>query len=594
MTDPQQPGQPKAPESKPADPKTVDAVVDHPGDGAGGKLTPKSMSLSQHVFIWTMVVLVGGIFGIGPSFGMMFASRGTVGDGKVDEARVNQRMGTDRKLQYMGIVQHWRGQPTAEAFGRDLREAEIADDLGLKPTGSAVDALLKEFLTQKRGERTVGEIIADNRKGQNALTDQELRDYVIQSGAIDALHARAMVVPAAPLASAAFANAYLDKVPVDELVLTAKPLLGVIADDDAGLAKAYDQLRAKGRFVAAATARVTVAYADRTALLAKAVVSDQAVQAYYDAHKASYQKPAAPVEPGKEPPAAEYRPLDEVKAEISDALKREIADREAEEAAAAFEEDADAKGLADKDQAAFVAAATAAGLAVLEHLAIPDSESGQVAIAGLGTLRQPAKTVRLFVEQQGFITTAQPIDGAQPTWAILRLDERIEPKPKALADAEVKAEVKAWLAGQRAYAELLKRAEALRAAAQAKGAGGLRQALAEDQTAWDAKVASRDESGLAELAPPPRPADDTTPLGETRLAVSLAVKGNPVVLADVPDIGDQGEIPAVRLVQAIGFAPAKAPEGDERRKQAELYRRVLTQFESEQFRRDLRRMMDER
>ncbi|MBA3685593.1 MAG: hypothetical protein H0W72_10190 [Planctomycetes bacterium] len=596
MTDAQQPSQPKPDAQKPVEPKTVDAVVDRPGAaGDAGKLAPKQMGLSQHIFIWTMIILVGGIFGIGPSFGLMFESRGKVGDGQVDETRVNQRIATDRKLEYMRIIQHWRGRPSAEAFVRDIREAEIAEDLGLKPTGATVDALLKDFLNQKPdGQRTAGDIIAENRKGQYALTDTELRDYIVQSGAMDALRAREMVVPAAPLASAALASAQQDKIPVDEVVLTAKPLLAVIADDDAELTTVYERLRGDGRFVASATALVTVAYADRAALIERAVISDAAVQASYDLRKETYRKPAATVEAGKEPTAAEYRPLDEVKAEIVDALKREAADREAQEALAAFEEVTDVQALADKDQAAFVAAAKAAGLSVLERVSVPESTAGKVVVAGLGTLRQPAKTIRLFIEKPGFVTTAQPIEGDQPTWALLRLDERNEPKPKDLADAEVKAEVKAAIAGQRAYAELLKRAEALRAVAEAKGVGGLRQALAEDQTAWDAKVTSRDERAQTSLTPPPRPADDATPPVDARLAVSLAVKGNPVVLADAEDVGDRGEIPAVRLIQAIGYEAAKVPEGEDRRRQAQQYRGALMRFEYEQFRRELRRQMDER
>ena len=36
-----------------------------------GKLAPKTMTIFDQIFIWTMVLLVGVIFGVGPSIGLV-------------------------------------------------------------------------------------------------------------------------------------------------------------------------------------------------------------------------------------------------------------------------------------------------------------------------------------------------------------------------------------------------------------------------------------------------------------------------------------------------------------------------------------------
>ncbi len=78
-------------QKQPPDLPVKDAVP-APEGGDGGKLPPRQTSWSQQIFIWTMIVLVGIVFGVGPSFGLAFQRRDLVSSYQVDPLQVEHRM----------------------------------------------------------------------------------------------------------------------------------------------------------------------------------------------------------------------------------------------------------------------------------------------------------------------------------------------------------------------------------------------------------------------------------------------------------------------------------------------------------------------
>src|SRR5690606_31922781 len=95
-----------------------------PGEGDGAKLSSRQTSLGDHLFIWTMVILVGVIFGIGPSFGLIFASRGSLSSYDVDPIQVERRQRTAETLQAVLDPQQFNEiwtQRTLDGYAREYR-----------------------------------------------------------------------------------------------------------------------------------------------------------------------------------------------------------------------------------------------------------------------------------------------------------------------------------------------------------------------------------------------------------------------------------------------------------------------------------------
>ena len=62
---------------------------------------------------------------------------------------------------------------------------------------------------------------------------------------------------------------------------------------------------------------------------------------------------------------------------------------------------------------------------MIEQVPVPESDSGELTIPGVGALKQPARTVRIFIEKPGFITTPQPTTGPEANWVTRASRRRI-------------------------------------------------------------------------------------------------------------------------------------------------------------------------
>ena len=566
--------QPKPPADAPKD--AVPAPEVGPRADLAGHLPAKATTWTQQVFIWTMIILVGIIFGIGPSAGLMMQNPGEIAEYKVDLTEVQRRQRIATLLQDILRVRFAKGGYDRDpnvTYARDIRKAMYAKDLGLMPSGKDLDRLVDAFMARKVGERTYAEIFKDNRRSQE-LSNIELKLWISEEFAIKALNAREVASPLVPVAAGATLQTMNEeKFIVDEVVLSAKSLLPEVKADDPEIAATYDKLKNDRRFAVTPSTTVQVVAADIEALAQAHAPGDDQVKAYYDAHLADYAKPMPPLEAGKEAPKeapkTEYLPLAEVAEGITATLRRQAALAQAKPMVEAFEQTVEAQKLDEKDAAAFTSAAQAAKLVVTE-MEVAETRDDAIDLGRFGTLTQK---FRLHSAKPGTITSMLFAQGEMPI--LLRVGARHVGSVKPLSDPEVVKLIREELAGQRAYAQLLTEVEKIRAAAEAAGPGGLRTVLGSDEAKkrWETTVETKDLGPLTDLTPPAPAGDGVATPREPRALASLATSTNPVLLVEADKVGS---IPAVKLVQVVGI---KAPPAAEAAAKAMNAQRIRTHID---------------
>lgn len=544
-----------------------------------GLPTAKPISFGQQLFIWAMVLVVGVIFGVGSSW--QFLEQPTRVIGGISETDILPRKDVAERLQ--GIIGRETGErfaaPTYEGYANNLRLARYAAGLGLMPAGADLDRVLEEFLAKQvpGGTRTYRDLLVEHQGAKDQVSRPQLAQYLAEQAAVQALYARHLAAPAVPLTVADQIEILRrTRIAADEVTLTAEHLLPTVGADDPELQTTYDSLRAT-RFTRRAQVTATAAAADFAALTAKAVIGEAETQAWYEGHKETYRKPPAP--DAKPDAAAEYKPLAEVAAEIKATLARQQAEKAAQDAVTAFNAVIEEKDLERADAAAFSAAAKAAGLVVSEGLTISEPQNGEIDLGALGRIKDPAG---IFAKDPGFISNPLQASSTDRTWFVLRVDAKSPAGFRGFD--EVKAELQQIVAGNRAYKALLEQAEALRAAAEKAGPGGLAKLIADPaNAAWKATPVENTLAPLEELrAPAPEIGGSA---GEPRLAASLTLPERPVVLAEV---AGKPLVPSVRLVQVKTVTrddSSPAMPGD---RAASAYRQALTGFRGTQFDRELR------
>jgi hypothetical protein len=621
------------PPAKPEDAAKKDDKAQSPESFA----LPKSQQLSrsQQVFIWALVLFVGILFGAGPIADTLLGQTNRVAyvAGDISENDIHARQGVAVRLQRL---LNPKNDPTGEFFdpslyGRGLdrdgmvrnfwveriKTARYADSLGLQPAGAPLEELVKQFLNKplpgSKDKRYV-DALQEAEGTDGGVTLQELRRHLAEERGAQLVMVARVAVPAVPVAAGDLVNAlpprtqqdYFsghrgDQVAVDEVILTARHLLPEVKDDDPEIQTTYDRLKGT-RFTRPAAVEASVAFADVTALAARVVVPDADVEAYYNAHTDDFRKPVEPPKPEEkkvdekkpegdtakaeektpEPPKVEYKPLAEVAPEIRSKLARERAESQAKELVRQFDVAAEDL-LQDKDNIRFKAKAAELGLSVREQVFIEEPRTGGTLDAGeFGMLSE--SQLHLFNQELGAITSAVQSTGPKATWLVLRIDGRRDAGFRELADPAVKAEIKAVLAGERAYKDLLAKAEEIRAAAEKLGPGGLKQWAGSDAAKpWEAKVTNNKLSSLQQVVPP-APEAGGPAIGDGRMLASLAMPERPVVLGDSPA---QADVPAVRLVQVTDYLPANPATGEARVERAGTYRDLLERYRSALFQREL-------
>lgn len=544
-----------------------------------GLPTIKPISFSQQIFIWSMVLVVGVLFGVGSSW--QFLEQPTRVIGGISETDILPRKDVAERLQ--GIIGRETGErfaaPTYEGYANNLRLARYAAGQGLMPAGADLDRVLNEFLAKQvpGGTRTYRDLLVEHQGAKDQVSRPQLAQYLAEQAAVEALYVRHLAAPAVPLTVAEQIEVLRrTRIAADEVTLTAEHLLPTVGADDAELQTTYDSLRAT-RFTRRAQVTATTAAADFVALTAQAVVGEAETQAWYEGHKETYRK--APAPDAKPDAAPEYKPLAEVAAEIKATLARQQAEKAAQAAVTAFNTVIEEKDLERADAAAFSAAAKAAGLVVSESLVIAEPQNGEIDLGAFGRIKDPAG---IFAKDPGFISNPLQAAGAERTWFVLRVDAKAPAGFRAFD--EVKAELQQIVAGNRAYKALLEQAEVLRAAAEKAGPGGLAKLIADPaNAAW--KAASI-ESSLAPLEELRAPAPEIgASAGEPRLAASLTLPERPVALAEV---AGKAVVPSVRLLQVKSVTRDDASPAMPADRAASAYRQALTGYRGTQFDRELR------
>jgi hypothetical protein len=555
------------------------------------------------VFIWAMILLVGVIFGVGSSWTFLQQQGRSLGGVSENDILLRQDIGRRLQAILVSTPSYFRGgeqfEMPFESWPRQIRLARHANSLGLQPAGGDLDRVVDDFLakTTADGKRSYRELLQEHAGAKGEVTRPELRQFLAERTAVEALRISRLAAPAVPTTVAADIEVMSrTRVQVDEVVLEATHLLPTVAVDDPEIQVTYERLRAT-TFATPASLTATIVSADLTALAATIPVGEAEIQAFYAANKERWRLPAAPVvtpaDPAQPTPVAEatYKPLSEVSGEISAELARTAAVAKAQAAVDAFNRVIEEKGLETADAATFATAATQAGLVVTANVVVAEPRNGMVTLGAFGQIKDQAG---LFAKDPGFIsnpmqgagTTAAPgATGTDATWLIVRVEAKQAAGFKTVDEA--RAEVQQILAGNRAYAELLKQADVLRAQAEQRGPGGLAALIADPaQAAWKTKVDSRTLPPLTELKVPPTEVGGTP--GESRLAISLTLAARPVVVAQRD--GAAATVPSVRLVQVreVTLDPQPVAEGAERiASMAERYRSVLEQFREGLFDREL-------
>lgn len=535
----------------PALPPVKDAVP----DGKEDKPVHRTLTLGQQIFIWSMVLIVGVIFGVGASFSLVFAQADQIGG--VSQAEVIQRMRVAERIervlnpdgQYPLYIRYGR---EVQGYADDLRLVRIAAERGLLPQGRALDRIEADFLAKPlpgSKDRTNLDALREHAGGAHEVTKPELRRFLAERAALQMLGLRSTVAPAMPRSLAGeVAGAFGDRAEVAVVTIDGKRLLPTVAPDDPEIPTLYERLRGNKElahlFFRPTGATVQVAVADRDLLGKPLEISEADQLAWYEANKAE-RFPGGDPDP-KDPKKTQPKPFAAVKAEVEAALRAERGTAAAQKAIAPFNAAAEALEN-DKDPARFRAAAEEAGLRV-EELTIEDRTPGTLDLGKLGTV---SDVLRLFNREHETGLLSQPLVTSQGHWVILRLAARRDPGFVELDT--VRPQVAKMLAARRAHAELVKQAGELRARLAAQGGNALSAWAASDEgKAWGATINVRTMSLLTPVRAPGAGIDD--PAGEAQLIAALAMPPHPIALASMGRNPGQ-EAPSLMLVQVVGSKP---------------------------------------
>jgi hypothetical protein len=612
--------QPNANPQSVSQPQSVNSSSKNDGKAkadAGDFALPKQQQLStgQQIMIWMLIIVVGVLFGMGSTVPFL-GEQGARYIGSVGENEILMRQNIARRLQstinpsgYPGGGQFEpspydnRGRPVDvfQVWADRIRLSRYAEEQGFMPAGEALDGIVKEFLNRKLAsneKKRYADAINEAVNTDKEVTLNEVRRFLAEETARELVRMANVIVPVVPTVMADtvaampalsqqdyYSGKLGDQVVVDEVVLNATALLPEIKEDDGEINVVYERLKAT-RFARPARVEATIASADMAALTAAAVVTDSDIEAYYNAHKDDYRKPAAPVtpKPDEKPaePVVEYKPIAEVSFEIKQKLAKERAELKAKELVKAFDAAAE-EVLEQKDNTSFKALAAKMGLQTVEKIMIDEAKSGATLDAGqFGQLSE--SQLHLFTQDIHSITSAVQSTGDKATWLVLRIDARHPSGFKELSDPQVKKDVIAVLKGERAHKDFIAQAEALRVQIEATGPGGLKKwAESEAAKKWSPIITSNTLSATNQITPPPAEARGLAS-GDAKLLASLAVAARPVALGDSPAKDD---VPTVRLVQATDYQKAPTAHSSQAVEYAGTFRDFLLGYRAGIFNREL-------
>lgn len=573
----------------PAQPPIKDAVPDGKGDAPP---VAKPLTFSQQLFIWTMVAIVGVIFGVGASFSLVFAPTQRIAG--IAEGEVLQRMQVAERMERVlnpnahPYMRKWTPPPwqenPLESYATDLRLARIGEARGLMPKGQALERIEQEFLaTPMEGGsgRTYLDALREHTGGVDEIRRDDLRRMLGELAARRSLFARSAIAPAVSRAIAADVAALRsDRAELAEVVLSGARFVPEVKLDDPEIPAAYEKLRGS-RFTRPGGVAVAVAWADRDELGKALEITDTDAEAWYGTHKDQFPGEPDAKDPSKKP---EAKPFAAVKDQVIAKLRAERGSSAAQKALELLNQNADVLET-EKDPTRFRTAVTEAKLKLAE-VSAEDRTPGTVDLGALGTIKD---VMRLFGREHevGFLSEPQITSAGH--WVMIRLEKRTDPGFQEL-DA-VRAEVARHLAGRRAWKPLLEAASKLRDELAGKGPGALAAwAASEEAKPWNVNLVNKPQPLTAQLAVPPAEADGAP--GEPQLLASLAMAARPLVLVSAEPAWE-GEVPRIRLVQ-VGELKASPRDGLAETQFAAQYRSALARYSQTLFGRELQAQLGDR
>ncbi len=575
----------------PALPPIKDAVPDGKDPGHGPKEN-KPLTFSQQLFIWTMVAVVGVIFGVGASFSLIFAPTQKI-DG-VAHGEVIQRMQVAERMERVLNPDGSPWQPLfkqpawqknqMEGYASDLRIARLSEARGLMPIGKALERIEADFLdTAMTGGsgRTYLDALREHTGGVDEVQRDDLRRFLAERSARESLFIRSAIAPAVPRAVVPEVAALRsDRAEVAEVVLSGARFVPEVKSDDPEIPAAYERLRGT-RFTKPGGVTIDVAWADSEELGKGLELSEADLKGWYESNKDLFPGEADPKDPSKK---TEPRPYDTVKEQVAAKLRAQRGTAEARKQMEELNQNAD-ELEAEKDPARFHAAIDAAKLKFTE-MTIEDRTPGTIDLGALGTVKD---VMRLFgrEHESGFLS--QPAATSAGHWVMVRLIKRTEPGFRDL-DA-VRDEVARQLAGHRAWKPLLEAANTLRDELSAKGPGALAAwAASEDAKPWNVTLVNKPQPIVTQLPVPPAEPDGAA--SEPQLLAALTMSARPLAVV-AADPAWEGDVPRVRLVQ-IGELKPGPRDGLAETAFTRQYRGSLAQYSQTLFGRELQAQLGDR
>ncbi len=573
----------------PAQPPIKDAVPDGKEDAAP---LVKQLTFTQQLFIWTMVAIVGVVFGVGASFSLVFAPTQTIAG--IAEGEVIKRMQVAERMERVLVpngnpYQRKFSQPPwvenpLEAYASDLRLARVGESRNLMPKGAALERIEQDFLaTPLDGSqgRTYLDALREHEGGNDQVAREDLRRYLAERAARDSLYLRSAIAPAVPRAVAAdMVSVRGDRAEVAEVVLSGARFISEVKADDPEIASTYERLRGT-RFTRPASVGLAVAWANRDTLGAAIEVSDADAKSWYDGHKDQFLGDPDPKDPSKAP---EAKPFDAVKADVVAKIRAERGTTQAQTLVDTFNLRAE-ELEAEKDPAKFRASASESKLQVSD-VSVENSTPGTVNLGVLGTVKD---VMRLFGRDHDVGFISQPLVTSAGHVIIMRLESRREPGFQEL-DA-VRPEVIRHVAGRRAWKSLLAEAATLKTELDGKGPGALAAwSTSEAAKPWNATLSNTPQALSTKLTPPPAEADGQP--GDAILVASLAMSARPLAIVSAEPAWE-GDVPRIRLVQVGDLKPASR-DGLAEGPLADAYRGALRRFGLSIFDREIQSQLEAR
>lgn len=614
----------------------------HDEQGEDGPLQAKPQTFSQQVLVWVLVVAVGVLFGMGPALAIL------QGPGPQQMASVSQTEAVEHKnilSRLDGLLgQGQRPRGDWGVYAEHIYTARRAEAQGLMPKGETLDRIVDEFLARElSGDgQTVGQRLAEYEKSDRGVKAHELKRVLRIETAARNLRSRHMVLPVVPSTVIADLKALEgDRVMLAEASLSptvlAPEFQAAAAADDATIRALYEELKDRW-FRIPASSIVTVFAADPVAITPHVVVSDEEIEAYYEAQKelrpdwmvsdeAEDDPATEEADAAAEPEEPTYQPLEEVREQIvgelreqhakdlartlydafSTAIRRRLAELGIQNPAELQRQDlmtiAEANTIGPATHGELLDAPV--GIVIREDVAVNEPEDGKT--ARLGEYGEVGFAGELFGEDAVIGTIDLPVTETEGLGLLLRLEAT---RPGSYRELDqVRDEVVAYHAGRLAWPTLLERAREIAATAQDMGADALTTHFAPEEVRqrWGTTVETREVEPLTEFAAPPADVDGV-PL-ETWPAIAMATNQRPVKLAFQPGQGETlvASLPGVRLVQVTGYDsagasyqgvdPALARWGIQRPKPTEDwlndYRGTLGRHLSYRFRMDIQDAMRE-